>query len=133
MGRPKKDGQQAAERKQEDSKRAPDAFRESQMRRGSRTVLFADEELAEQVMAAIEQVLPEGQYPFQIEVAEASYGQLDVRVWNNQGVHVAMASGPIRTQSDGKSDTVAVAINTMNRALELARWLWLHQRRRRNA
>jgi len=103
------------------------------MRRGSRTVLFADEELAEQVMAAIEQALPEGQYPFQIEVAEASDGQLDVRVWNNQGIHVAMASSLIRTQSDGKSDTVAVAINTMNRALELARWLWLHQRRRRNA
>ena len=103
------------------------------MRRGSGTVLFADEQLAEQVMAAIEQVLPEGQYPFQIEVAEASYGQLDVRVWNNQGVHVAMASGPIGAPRDLKSSTVALVINTMKRALELARWLWLHQRRGRNA
>jgi len=38
------------------------------MRRGSGTVLFADEQLAEQVMAAIEQALLEGQSPFQIEV-----------------------------------------------------------------
>ena len=49
------------------------------MRRGTRTVFFADKELAEQVMTAIEQALPEGQHPFKIEVAEAS-GQLDVRV-----------------------------------------------------
>ena len=102
------------------------------MRRGTRTVFFADKELAEQVMTAIEQALPEGQHPFKIEVAEASNG-LDVRVWNNEGVHVAMASGPIEAQRDGKSGTVVVAINTMNRALGLARWLWLHKRRRRNA
>ena len=103
------------------------------MKRGKRTVLFADGELAERVMAAIERALPEGQYPFQIEVTGTPDSQLGVRVWNNEGVHVSMGSGVIESARLDQSHTVAAAINTIDRALQLARWQWLHQQGGANA
>ena len=103
------------------------------MKRGKRNVLFADAELAERVMAAIERALPEGQYPFQIEVTGTPDSQLGVRVWNNEGVHVSMGSGAIESARLDKSHTVTAAINTINRALQLARWQWLHQQGGANA
>lgn len=70
---------------------------------------------------------PEGQYPFQIEVTGTPDSQLGVRLWNNEGVHVSMGSGVIESARLDQSHTVAAAINTIDRALQLARWQWLHQ------
>ena len=65
------------------------------MRHWNRTVLLSAAELAEYLQTEIKRRWPEGRYPFHIEVlGYAISTQLEVRVWNREGVHVVKHASP---------------------------------------